>query len=66
MNCLDLFSLKNKSSLVIGGAGLLGSQITEVLAEFGSNVIIASRNEESYNSFIQKMKQRNTTSIMYF
>ena len=39
----DLFSLKNKNSLVIGGAGLLGSHMSLTLAELGSNIIIASR-----------------------
>ncbi len=66
MNCLDLFSLKNRCSLVVGGAGLLGSQISEVLAEFGSNVIVASRNEENSNSFIQRMKIKHKNLNFYF
>jgi NAD(P)-dependent dehydrogenase (short-subunit alcohol dehydrogenase family) len=43
----ELHNLKGKNALVTGGAGLLGSQISEVLAEHGANIIIASRNVES-------------------
>ena len=39
----ELMSLKGKTALVTGGAGLLGGEISEVLAELGANVIIASR-----------------------
>lgn len=40
----DLHNLQGKTALVTGGSGLLGSQIAEVLAEHGANIIIASRN----------------------
>jgi len=39
----DLFSLKGRTALVVGGAGLLGSHISLAFAELGANVIIASR-----------------------
>jgi gluconate 5-dehydrogenase len=39
-----LFNLKGKTALVVGGAGLLGSQICDALAEQGANIVIASRN----------------------
>jgi len=42
----ELFSLQNKTALVTGGAGYLGTAISETLAELGANVIIASRNQE--------------------
>ena len=43
MKLSDLMSLKGKKALVTGGAGLLGGEISEVLAELGADVIIASR-----------------------
>ena len=47
MNFRDLSSLANRNSLVIGGAGYLGTPISEVLNELGSNVFITSRNAVS-------------------
>ncbi|MEZ9709064.1 SDR family NAD(P)-dependent oxidoreductase [Vibrio breoganii] len=43
----NLFDLKGKTALVTGGAGLLGGEIADALAELGANVIIASRNLEA-------------------
>ena len=40
----ELFSLKNKKILIIGGAGFLGKAMTLTLLELGANVIVASRN----------------------
>ena len=46
MNLAELMSLKGRTALVAGGAGLLGGQISEALAELGANVIVASRDIE--------------------
>ena len=47
MNVLEMFSLKGKTALLTGGAGLYGRQITEALCEAGANVFIASRNVDA-------------------
>lgn len=54
----DLFSLKGRSALVIGGSGLLGGQISYAFAELGAEVIIASRNEARTGQFVDTLKQQ--------
>lgn len=51
-----LFDLKGKTALVTGGAGYLGSSISETLAELGSNVIIASRDLEKCKDKVNELK----------
>lgn len=41
----DLLSLKGKTAVVTGGAGYLGSAMSETLAELGANLVIASRDK---------------------
>lgn len=53
----DLMSLKGKKALVTGGAGLLGSQIAETLAELGADVIVASRNLENCEKEANKLAE---------
>lgn len=50
----ELFSLKGRTALITGGAGYLGSEISDTLAELGANVVIASRNKEK---ILQKCNQ---------
>ena len=46
MNVLDSLSLKGKTALLTGGAGLYGRQLCQALCEAGADVFIASRNLE--------------------
>ena len=49
-----LFSLNGKNALIIGGAGLLGGEISYTLAELGANVIVASRGIDKCKMFIKQ------------
>jgi gluconate 5-dehydrogenase len=41
----QLLSLKGKTAVVTGGAGYLGTAISETLAELGANLVLASRDQ---------------------
>ncbi|ASQ46416.1 SDR family oxidoreductase [Legionella clemsonensis] len=52
----ELFSLRSKTALVIGGAGLLGSEISYAFAELGAHLIIASRDIKKCEAFTSSLK----------
>src|SRR3974377_2035276 len=41
----ELLSLKGKTAVITGGAGYLGTAISETLAELGANLVLASRDK---------------------
>ena len=59
----ELFTLKNKNVLIIGGAGYLGTPMTETFAELKANVILASRNEIKSLKVIKKIQKTTKTKI---
>ena len=59
MNVMELFSLKGKTALLTGGAGLYGRQITEALAEAGANTYIASRNIEALEKVASEYRTKD-------
>ncbi|MEK7084428.1 MAG: SDR family NAD(P)-dependent oxidoreductase, partial [Patescibacteria group bacterium] len=56
MHIQDLFSLKNKCAVVVGGAGKIGFPISEALAEAGASVVIASKSKEHCDEAAGKLK----------
>jgi len=65
MNSTDiasLFSLQDKTAVVTGGAGHLGSEISHVLCELGGHVVIASRDEEKCRREANSLSQRDNTT----
>ena len=56
VNYLDKFSLKNKISFVVGGAGLIGKEISIALSQAGSRTFIFDINKNSFNGSTDKEK----------
>lgn len=56
MTIYDKFSLAGKTSLVTGGAGLLGREFAQTLAEAGSTVFLADVDRKSVESAVKGMK----------
>jgi NAD(P)-dependent dehydrogenase (short-subunit alcohol dehydrogenase family) len=52
-----MFNLKGKVAVVTGGAGHLGRAISEVLAEFGANLVVASRNLKKCEELASNLSQ---------
>jgi len=56
MRLADLLSLEGRDALVIGGAGWLGGQISQVLCELGARVLAASRDLEKCRAFCEGLR----------
>lgn len=63
---LDLFSLKGKNAIVIGGAGGIGQAIAQGLASAGATVGIASRNIKSLQRAVQEIKEACGLAVRYY
>ncbi|MCM8711242.1 SDR family oxidoreductase [Clostridium sp. SYSU_GA19001] len=62
----DIFSLKGKNAVVVGGAGGIGQAIAKGLAFYGANVAIASRNLESLNRAAKEIEEEVSVKIKVF
>ena len=62
----EMFSLKGKNAMVIGGAGGIGNTIAIGLAKQGAAIAIASRNEESLKEGVKKIKEACGADAKYF
>ncbi len=52
----ELFSLKGRTVLVVGGAGLLGGEISSAFAELGAELVIASRDAKKCAAFGERLR----------
>ena len=59
-NSINIFSLKDKLSIVIGGTGKIGRPITEAFLEAGSKVVVCSKNTKNQKMLMNDYKQYNT------
>lgn len=63
VNILDKFSLRGKTALVTGGAGLLGKQFIKGLGEAGAAVVIADLNETAAQEYSEIMLKNNIQAL---
>ncbi|MFC1494526.1 SDR family NAD(P)-dependent oxidoreductase [Thermodesulfobacteriota bacterium] len=60
----DIFNLKGKSAVVLGGAGGLGEAIAEGLSQYGANLVIASRKLEALEKVAADIKEKTGGEII--
>jgi NAD(P)-dependent dehydrogenase (short-subunit alcohol dehydrogenase family) len=59
----DLLSLNGKTAVITGGAGYLGSAMSEVLAELGANLVLASRDKAKCEKKAEDLVRQNGGAI---
>jgi NAD(P)-dependent dehydrogenase (short-subunit alcohol dehydrogenase family) len=53
----DLFTLKDRRAVVIGGTGVLGGRIAQALALAGATVVVAGRNIDKGNQRVEAIRR---------
>jgi len=56
----DLFDLRTKTAIVAGGAGAIGTVMSQALLKAGANVVIWSRTQASIDSALERLKAAAT------
>jgi NAD(P)-dependent dehydrogenase (short-subunit alcohol dehydrogenase family) len=52
----DLFDLRNKTAIVAGGAGAIGTVMSKALLKAGANVVVWSRTQASIDSALDRLE----------
>jgi 2-deoxy-D-gluconate 3-dehydrogenase len=60
---LELFDLTGRVAVVTGGAGLLGAQFCQTLAEAGASVVVADLNAQAGNRLARSFQERGCHAI---
>lgn len=61
-----MFIIKNRTIIITGGTGLLGSVFSKACAEHGANVIIVDINEGKANKLIKRIKKETKNNNILF
>lgn len=62
----DLFSVKDKVTVITGGYGILGSSIARYMAPQGADVIILGRSEEKAMALVEEIKSGGGRAAFLF
>ena len=57
-NYLDKFSLKNKKAFIIGGCGLIGSEICEAMISASAEVFVFDNDKKKGNLLLKKFNKK--------
>lgn len=66
VNYLDKFKLKDKNAVVVGGVGLIGSEVVAALAQAGAKVIIADLNKIKGKKLSNNLRKRGLDVWCYY
>lgn len=61
-----MFDLTNKTIIITGGTGLLGSAFSKACAEYGANVVIVDIKERKGNNLVKKIKKETGNDTLIF
>ena len=64
MNVKKLFDLSNRTIILTGGAGLLGSQYADGLSQAGANLILADINYAGCKNIAKQLEKKYQNSIL--
>ena len=64
MDIKKLFDLSEKTVIITGGAGLLGSQYADGLSQVGANIVLADINFKSCKALSQKLEKKYHNSVL--
>jgi NAD(P)-dependent dehydrogenase (short-subunit alcohol dehydrogenase family) len=62
-NILKKYNFKNKKIIILGGLGLIGSEITKEISQLGGKILVIDNNEKKY---LRSKKNFNKKKIQYF
>jgi NAD(P)-dependent dehydrogenase (short-subunit alcohol dehydrogenase family) len=62
----SVFDLSNKTVIITGGAGLIGSAFSKACSQYNANVIIVDIDETKGDKFVEKVKKETNNSNIIF
>ena len=68
INYKNLFNVRNKTVLIVGGSGLVGGELSNAFAQLGSKVIIADNNldeSKKWKELIQTIFTNDEITQLY-